>query len=82
MIEFDNAANLAFTQNPASDDAQTLPEKFSRVVWTEPDAEGAFFYCTTDFGAESVEELKASPTDGGSDQTPPRGAAATSLGPS
>ena len=54
---FDNAANVAFTQNPV--DAQYDPSKFSKLVWTEPTA-GSFYYCTVDFGLDSLAAAQAS----------------------
>lgn len=60
VVSFDNEKNLAVTQNPA-DDAFN-PSKFNRIVWTEPDASGAFYYCTVDFGLESADEAAASTT--------------------
>ena len=65
LIGFNNAQNVAVTQNPS--DAEYDPDKFSRVVWTEPE-QGSFYYCTVEFGLESAEEAWASeavadPTD-------------------
>ncbi|MGM0578436.1 MAG: hypothetical protein ACQEXJ_22110 [Myxococcota bacterium] len=51
LAGYDNAINVAVTQNPA--DAEFDPEKFNRLVWTEPAADGAFWYCTVDFGLDT-----------------------------
>lgn len=57
IIEFDNATNVAITQNPPDDEFN--PDAFSRVVWTEPEADG-FWYCIADFGLATVEDARAS----------------------
>ena len=57
VVEFDNAANSAVTQN-ASDDMWN-PSKFNKVVWTEM-RDGTFFYCTVDFGKDTAAEAEAS----------------------
>ena len=57
VVEFDNAANSAVTQN-ASDDMWN-PSKFNKVVWTEP-TNGAFYVCTVDFGKDTAADAKAS----------------------
>ena len=54
---FDNQDNFAITQN--SSDAEYSPNAFNKIVWTEPDASGAFFYCTVAFGLASAEEAAA-----------------------
>lgn len=49
ITKFDNTARYAITQN-ASDDKYN-PNKFSKVVWTEPTGkDGSFWVCTVDFG--------------------------------
>lgn len=57
IASFDNAKNVAYTQNPPND--QYGPNKFSKQVWTEPKGE-VFYYCTVDFGKDSLELAKAS----------------------
>lgn len=57
IVSFDNAGNVAFTQNPADD--KYGPSKFSKQVWTEPKA-GVFYYCTVDYGKDSLALAKAS----------------------
>ena len=56
MIEFDNAKNLAITQN-AKDDKYN-PGKFNATVWTEPTADG-FAYCQYVFGKDTADEAKS-----------------------
>lgn len=57
LIEFDNAENLAITQNPSDD--MFNPEAFNRIVWTEPEG-GAFAYCMVAFGLATLDEARAS----------------------
>ncbi|MFO0722533.1 MAG: hypothetical protein U1E65_02040 [Myxococcota bacterium] len=57
IVEADNTNNTAVTQNPASD--LFNPNKFNRVVWTEPTAEG-FYYCVVDFGKLTAEAARTS----------------------
>lgn len=57
VVEFNNDENWAIGQNPS--DAMFNPDLYSRIVWTDPSAD-AFYYCTVDFGLESVEAAKAS----------------------
>ena len=57
MQKFDNAANVAYSQNPS--DAQYSPSKFNKLVWTEPTA-GSFYYCTIEFGLDSLAAAIAS----------------------
>jgi hypothetical protein len=57
VVEFDNDENVAFTEYP--EDAMFGAGTFSKLVWTEPNAEG-FYYCTVDFGLESLADAKAS----------------------
>lgn len=54
LIEYDNDANWAITQNPA--DSQFSPSAFNKNVWTEPDADGHFWYCTVAFGLETLDD--------------------------
>lgn len=57
VVEFDNDHNVAYTQYP--EDAEFNPGKFSKLVWTEPTDEG-FYYCTLDFGLDSLADAKDS----------------------
>lgn len=57
IASYDNAANVAYTQNPPDD--QYGPNKFSKQVWTEPKA-NVFYYCTVDYGKDSLDLAKAS----------------------
>lgn len=56
IVDWDNEQNWAVTQNP--DDAETAPSAFSKLVWTEPDADGVFYYCTVDFGLETADDAR------------------------
>jgi hypothetical protein len=56
VVEFDNDENVAFTENP--DDAMFNPGTFNKLVWTEPTDDG-FYYCTVDFGLDSLAAAKA-----------------------
>lgn len=58
IVEFDNANNFAITQNTADD--MFNPSKFNRIVWTEPNDKGSFFYCFVDFGKDTAAEAKQS----------------------
>ena len=58
IVEYDNEANVAITQNPADD--MFNPSEFNRIVWTEKEANGAFYYCFVDFGMPSAEAAKTS----------------------
>jgi hypothetical protein len=55
--EYDNAKNEAIHQFPEDD--MYNPNKFNKVVWTEPNA-GKFFYCIVDFGKDTLEQAKTS----------------------
>lgn len=50
---YDNTDNFAVLLNPP--DAQFSPNKYSRVEWTEPDAQG-FYYCTVDFDLDTLQD--------------------------
>lgn len=67
IIDYDNADNWVVTQNP--DDAEYSPGKFNKIVWTEPGADGAFYYCTVDYGQDSAEA--AQNTDNTADDSDP-----------
>ena len=66
LIEFSNDDNLAITQN--ADDAEYSPSKFNRIVWTEVSM-ASFYYCTTDFGLDSL--LAARAANGAADSSNP-----------
>jgi len=57
IVEFDGSARIAYTQN-ATDDAFS-PSAFNRLVWTTI-TNNSFYYCTVDFGLNSLDEAKAS----------------------
>jgi hypothetical protein len=61
IVSFDNDANGLIVQSPP-DDAFT-PNQFARQAWTEPDAEGSFYYCTVVFGLETLEAAEADTTE-------------------
>jgi hypothetical protein len=71
IAAWENDENWAILQNP--EEAETGANTFSKVVWTEPDAEGSFYYCTVAFGLETQEAAQnteetaddSSPEDGG-----------------
>jgi hypothetical protein len=71
IISFDNDANGLIVQSPP-DDAFT-PNQFARQVWTEPDAEGAFYYCTVVFGLETLEAAEADTTEADASDPAQRG---------
>lgn len=58
IVDWDNEDNWAVTQNP--DDAEMNASTFNKVVWTEPDTDGVFYYCTVDFGLETEESARNS----------------------
>ncbi len=57
IIEFNNDDNYAILQSPEDD--MFTPNQFSRLVWTEP-AGDVFYYCTVDFGLDTLEEAQNS----------------------
>lgn len=59
VVEFDNEANVAITQNPSDSPEGVMPNLYNRVVWTEPAADG-FSYCITDFNLQTLDEARAS----------------------
>jgi hypothetical protein len=59
IASFSNDDNVAITQNP--DDAEFGPSLFNRIVWTEIDGD-TFYYCTTDFGLDTLEQARAADT--------------------
>jgi hypothetical protein len=66
LVEFSNQENLAITRN--AEDADFDPSKFNRIVWTEV-AMTNFFYCTTDFGLDSLAAARAA--EGRADDSDP-----------
>lgn len=58
LIEFDNATRVAITQNPATD--MYNPSKYNRYVWTPKSQDGSFYYCTVDYGLQTVELARSS----------------------
>lgn len=58
IVEYDNATNIVITQNPDGDDPQLFPNAYSRLVYTDPQGD-AFYYCTSDFGLETLEAARA-----------------------
>jgi hypothetical protein len=59
ISDYSNTENVAITRNP--DDAEFDPGKYNRNVWTELSG-GSFYYCTTDFGLDTVEDAQAATT--------------------
>ncbi len=59
IVEFDNEANIAITQNAA--DAAYNPSQFGKIIWTEPTDEG-FWLCTLEFGKDTAAEARAGTT--------------------
>ena len=53
------AGTRAVVQLPEDDEFN--PNKYSRYVWTEPTNE-SFYYCTVDFGLETLDEALMSTT--------------------
>ena len=58
IVEYDNDANELYATSPSSD--EPLTGAYSRLVWTEPAADGSFFYCTVVFNASTLTDAKAS----------------------
>jgi len=59
VVEYDNEDNWAVLYMPSDLDEALGPETYQRVVWTEPD-DGVFYYCTVEFGLETLDEALAS----------------------
>ena len=57
IISYNNASNKAVRQLPPDD--QFNPDKFNRIVWLEPDADGTFYYCTEVISADTAEDAWA-----------------------
>ena len=49
--KFDNTTNVVIYAGPDG--------KYSRIVWTEP-ADDSFYFCTVDFGLDTLEDAEAS----------------------
>lgn len=54
---FSNQQNYAVVQSPPDD--MFTPNKYSKLVWTEPTAAG-FWYCTVDFGKATLSAAETS----------------------
>ena len=67
IVDWENDTNWAITHNP--DDAEHNPDTYAKIAWTEPDAEGVFYYCSVAFGLETAE--KARTTDKTADDSNP-----------
>lgn len=57
IAEFDNEANVIFTQFPA--DAAYNPSKFAKTTYTEP-VDGSFYHCMVVYDAPTLSAAKAS----------------------
>jgi hypothetical protein len=64
LAKYDNAANVAIAQFPASDPWNPL--KYSKQVWTEL-ADGSFWQCTVAFSAETQAAAESAPDADASD---------------
>jgi len=58
VLEYDNATNVAYTQTSADDPYSAL--KYNKVVWTDRQS-STFYYCTVDYGLDTLADAKASP---------------------
>lgn len=58
IVAVDNDANFLVTQNAA--DAEFFPGRFSKVVWTTPQAD-EFYYCTVTFDEPTLEAARDTP---------------------
>lgn len=47
----------AITQN--AEDDEWFPSAFSKMVWTSPGDDGRWWYCTADYGLETLEEAQS-----------------------
>ena len=56
--EYDNDTNVVYLQLPPDD--MFNPDKYNKVVYTEPDTGGAFYYCWVDFGLDTLTAAKTS----------------------
>jgi hypothetical protein len=54
---FDNATNVALTQNAANDAYN--PSKFNRLIWTDIKGDN-FYYCTVDFALDTQDAAEHS----------------------
>ena len=57
IIEFDNDANVAYTQNAA--DASWGANQFNKLVWSGL-TDNSVYYCTVDFGLDTLAAAKTS----------------------
>lgn len=57
VAAYDNAKNVAYTQNAADD--KYNPNQFNKVVWTEPKGD-TFYYCIADYGKGTLALAQAS----------------------
>ena len=57
IVSYDNDLNFAVLQDP--DDGMGSGITFEKRIWTEP-KDGAFAYCTVDFGLKTADDAKAS----------------------
>jgi hypothetical protein len=57
IAHYDNLVNFMVTQNPP--DALYGPNKFNKIVWTEPTV-GGFYYCWVDFSLDTAEQARNS----------------------
>lgn len=57
IAAYDNDKNIAYTQAPKDD--KYNPSKFSKMVWTDI-KDSSFYYCTVDYGKDSLALAQAS----------------------
>ena len=55
ILEYDNINNYLFYKTSSTDEYN--PDKFGKIVWTEP-INNSFFYCTLVFGKDTLDEVK------------------------
>lgn len=58
LVDWSDEQDWVVTQNDAG--ADFGPELFNRIVYTEPDASGSFYYCFVDFGLASADAARTS----------------------
>ncbi len=56
--DYDNDARWAVLKNGA--DAMFGPNTYAKYVWTEVQGDGSFYYCTVDYGKETLEGARTS----------------------
>ncbi len=59
IVSFNATDNTAITQLPA--DSEFNSGKFSRIIWTAPDTNGEFWWCTEAFAQDSADAAAAAP---------------------